>query len=179
MNKTAAPTPTGQDKQGALMPQGQPQAGAEYGEAGDPEQAPPQAQPKAGSMSLKTGSGQGQVSGRRSTSADPQAPAMRPLVDIFEDETGVTLLADLPGVSREQLELRVDGDTLVIEGTADVSDMPWVHAEMLSPRFQRSFTLSRDLDPKHIEATLEHGVLKLQLHKVAQAQVKRIEVQAR
>ena len=178
MNKTVAPAQGGAAPPRAVMPSGQPQAGAEYGEAGDPEQVPPQAQPVAGSMSLQAGSGQGEVSGRRSTPAQPQAPAMRPLVDIFEDEGGVTLLADLPGVPRDRLELRVDGDTLVMEGTADVSDMPWVHAEMLSPRFERSFTLSREWDPKQIEATLEHGVLKLRLHKVAQAQAKRIEVKA-
>ena len=41
-----------------------------------------------------------------------------------------------------------------------------------------SFTLSWDLDPNQIEATLEHGVLKLRFHKVAQAQAKRIEVKS-
>jgi len=178
MNTSAQPSPSSNPSQRATISTGQPQTGAPSGEAGKPGQAPPQAQPVAGSMSLQAGSGQGEVSGRRSTPAQPQAPAMRPLVDIFEDEGGVTLLADLPGVPRDRLELRVDGDTLVMEGTADVSDMPWVHAEMLSPRFQRSFTLSRDLDPNQIEATLEHGVLKLRLHKVAQAQAKRIEVKA-
>lgn len=178
MNPSAEPSQGGNPSQRAATSTGQPQSGAPYGEEGKPGLAQPQAQAVAGSMSLQAGSGQGVVSGRLSTPAQPQVPAMRPLVDIFEDEGGVTLLADMPGVSRDRLELRVDGDTLVIEGTADVSDMPWVHAEMLSPRFQRSFTLSRDLDPNQIEATLEHGVLKLRLHKVAQAQAKRIEVKA-
>jgi len=178
MNTSPEPSQAGNPSQRAAISTGQPQAGAPSGEAGQPGQAQPQAQTGAGSMCLQAGSGQCEVSGRRSTPAQPQAPAMRPLVDIFEDEGGVTLLADLPGVPRDRLELRVDGDNLVIEGTADVSEMPWVHAEMLSPRFQRSFTLSRDLDPNQIEATLEHGVLKLRLHKVAQAQAKRIEVKA-
>ena len=43
-----------------------------------------------------------------------------PPVDVFEDEGSITLLADLPGVSRERLGVRVDGDNLVIEGTAEV-----------------------------------------------------------
>jgi HSP20 family molecular chaperone IbpA len=132
------------------------------------------------SGSLQTSRGQGQVSGR--SAQDQTAPAMRPAVDIYEDEGGVTLLADLPGVDREHLELRVDGDNLVIEATAqvpEVAEMELVHGELLSPRFHRSFTLSRDLDPQKIEATLERGVLRLRLHKVEQAKPRRIEVQAR
>ena len=177
MNNTPASAASGSAPQRAVIPPGQPQAGAEAGQAGQPAQAQPHGQPEAGPFSLQADSGQGQATGRRSPPAD--SPAMRPPVDIYEDDTGVTMLADLPGVARDKLELRVDGDTLVIEAMADVPDLPWVHAELLSARFQRSFTLSRDLDPNHIEATLEHGVLRLKLRKVAQAQAKRSEVQAR
>ena len=43
-------------------------------------------------------------------------PALVPPVDIVEDGNGITLKADLPGVSRENLSIRVDGDTLTLEG---------------------------------------------------------------
>lgn len=181
MNSTPQSAPQGGKAQRAT-PQEQPQAGAEYGEAGDPGNVQPQTDRGRYSGSLQTSQGQGQVSGRGARSEAAQAPAMRPAVDIFEDDGGVTLLADLPGVSRDRLELRVDSDNLMIEGTADVpevADMELVHGELLSPRFQRSFTLSRDLDPQKIEATLENGVLRLRLHKAEQAKPRRIEVQSR
>jgi HSP20 family molecular chaperone IbpA len=163
---------------------GQPQAGREYGEAGDP--GDPQAQGSAGgsysgSVQARRGA-QGQVSARSGTRTAPrEAAAMAPPVDIFEDEDGVTLLADMPGVSREQLQVRVDGDTLLIEGLATVPDtgeLELVHGELLSPHYKRSFTLSRDLDAQSIEARLEQGVLRLRIHKSEQAKPRRIEIQA-
>ena len=48
----------------------------------------------------------------------PQQRAVVPPVDVFENEASITLLADLPGVERDQLHIRVDGDTLVLEATA-------------------------------------------------------------
>ena len=47
--------------------------------------------------------------------SEPEA-VLRPPVDIYEDDEGITLHADMPGVSRENLEIRVDNDTLLIEG---------------------------------------------------------------
>jgi HSP20 family molecular chaperone IbpA len=89
-------------------------------------------------------------------------------------------MADLPGVAREQLQVRVDGDTLVIEAMAtipEVPDMSLVHGELLSPSYRRTFTLSRDLDPKAIEAQLNHGVLRLRISKSDQAKPRHIQVQ--
>ncbi len=132
----------------------------------------------SGSLQAR-GAAQGQVSGRSGQPA--QEPAMRPPVDIFEDEGGVTVLADMPGVSREGLEVRVDGDNLLIEGQAqvpEVGEMELIHSEMLSPVYRRSFSLSRDLDPQKIEAELKDGVLRLRLHKAEQAKPRRIEVRA-
>ena len=47
---------------------------------------------------------------------------MLPAVDVFEDAAGITLLADMPGVSKERLELRVEGDALSIEGRVRAAD---------------------------------------------------------
>lgn len=106
--------------------------------------------------------------------------ALLPRVDVLEDETGITLLADLPGVPREQLELKVEGDTLLIEGTmAQLSPerLEPVYAEVRLPRYRRAFTLSRELDTGRIEANLKDGVLNLRIPKQAHAQPRRIEVQ--
>lgn len=107
-------------------------------------------------------------------------PALRPTVDIFEDKAGLTLRADMPGVARDKLDVRVDRDTLTIEGKADLGtpeDMEALHADVHSNRYQCSFTLSGELDADSIEANLKHGVLTLRIHKRAEHQPRKIEVQ--
>jgi HSP20 family molecular chaperone IbpA len=106
--------------------------------------------------------------------------AMVPRVDVLEDESGITLLADLPGVPREQLELKVEGDTLLIEGTVAAptpEQLEPLYAEVRLPRYRRAFTLSRELDAAAIQAQLRDGVLNLRIPKQAHAQPRRIEVQ--
>lgn len=103
-----------------------------------------------------------------------------PPVDVFEDENAITLLADLPGVSREQLQVRVDGDNLVLEavaGTAGPEDMELVYGELQCPAYRRQFTLSRELDTQRIEAQLRDGVLRLTIPKAEEARPRRIQVQ--
>jgi HSP20 family protein len=114
------------------------------------------------------------------TQRQQEARAMLPRVDVLEDDTGITLLADLPGVPKDQLELKVDGDTLLIEGTVTPQTperLEPVYAEVRVPRYRRVFTLSRELDPGRIEANLKDGVLKLRIPKQEHAQPRRIQVQ--
>lgn len=102
-----------------------------------------------------------------------------PAVEILEDATGITLLADMPGVSRDGLDVRLDSETLVIEGEAAViapEGMRDLWAEVSVPRFRRAFTLSRELDTQRIEAGLKDGVLTLRIPKQAHAQPRRIAV---
>ena len=102
-----------------------------------------------------------------------------PAVDIFEDAGGITLLADMPGVSKDRLDVRLDGDSLAIEGRVELNapaEMRALWAEVSVPHFRRTFTLSRELDPSRIEANLKDGVLTLRVPKQAHAQPRRIEV---
>ena len=112
------------------------------------------------------------------TSQDTRA--LLPRVDVLEDEAGITLLADLPGVPKDQLELKVEGDTLVIEGVMapfTPEKLEPVYAEVRLPRYRRSFTLSNELDASRIEANLKDGVLNLRIPKQEHAQPRRIQVQ--
>jgi HSP20 family protein len=107
--------------------------------------------------------------------------AVLPAVDVYEDDAGITLLADMPGVPREQLELKVEGDSLSIEGGVRAltpEGLEAVYAEVRVPRYRRTFTLSRELDTARIDASLKDGVLTLRIPKQTHAQPRRIEVQA-
>lgn len=107
------------------------------------------------------------------------AVALTPAVDIVENDVGITLTADMPGVSRERLAVKVDGETLTIEGSAETTvpeKVDILHSEIRNPYFRRSFTLSRELDPAKIEAHLKDGVLRLQIPKAEEARPRRIEV---
>lgn len=111
--------------------------------------------------------------------ANEQSGAMRPAVDIFEDDTGITLQADMPGVSRERLEVHVDSDSLTVEGRIDVpvpEGMEARYADVHATRYQRSFTLSSELDREHIEANLKDGVLTIRIPKPAERKPRRIDV---
>jgi len=111
----------------------------------------------------------------------PENPALLPPVDVVEDDSGITLYADLPGVSREQLALHMEGDVLVVEGDMALEmpkDMEATHVEVNLPRYRRVFTLSKDLDPSRMQAELRQGVLKLHIQKAAHAKPRRIEVTA-
>ena len=118
---------------------------------------------------------------------NPQTPAparderaLLPPVDVIEDATGITLYADLPGVPREQLHLRVEGETLSIEAELSLPlppDMQPAHAEVQHSRYRRAFTLSKELDASKIGAELNLGVLRVRIPKAEHAQPRRIEVQ--
>ena len=112
--------------------------------------------------------------------ARQQEVALIPAVDVFEDATGITLIADLPGVPREKLHLQVEAETLTIEGEVDLDlpeGMEATHAELNLPRYRRVFTLSRELDANKVSAEFRHGVLKLRIPKAEHAQPRRIEIQ--
>lgn len=114
---------------------------------------------------------------RQESSRDQRC--MTPRVDVLEDETGITLLADIPGVSKDGLDIKVENESLSIEGTVTAATpqaMEASYAEVRLPRYRRSFTLSRELDSGRIEASLKDGVLKLRIPKHEQAQPRRISV---
>ncbi len=115
----------------------------------------------------------------RATAEQEPQRAVLPAVDVFEDSSGITLLADMPGVPKEQLELKVEGEALLIEGGVQPrtpDGMEAIYAEVRVPRYRRSFTLSRELDTTRIEANLKDGVLSLRIPKQAHAQPRRIAV---
>lgn len=105
---------------------------------------------------------------------------LRPAVDIFETGEGITLQADMPGVSRERLNLRVEGTSLLIEGAIGIApegSMAPLHADVRATVYRRSFALGHELETAKIEANLKDGLLTVRIPKRAELQPRRIEVQ--
>lgn len=111
--------------------------------------------------------------------AQLQPNVLRPPVDIFEDDQGITLEADMPGVSKDRLEVRVEGGTLLVEGKVQF-ELPEgaeaVYADVRSTTYRRSFQLSRELQADKIQANLKDGVLRVRIPKREELQPRRIEV---
>lgn len=105
--------------------------------------------------------------------------ALIPPADVFEDADGITLQLDMPGVSRDRLNLQTDKNSLVIEGNAQI-DMPQgmaaLYADVRSTFYRRSFVLSDELETDKTEANLKDGVLTVHIPKRAEVRPRRIEV---
>lgn len=113
---------------------------------------------------------------------DREEHFLLPPVDVIEDASGITLFADFPGVPKDKLNVRIDAESLTIEGdmafTLD-SNMEARYAEIQVPRLRRTFTLGQELDKEKIAAELKNGVLKLHIPKTEHAKPRKIEVQVR
>jgi len=105
--------------------------------------------------------------------------ALRPAVDIFETEEGITLRADMPGVSKDRLNLRVDGTNLLVEGRIGITpqdQMQPLYADVRAAVYRRNFLLSNELEANKIDANLKDGVLTVRIPKRAELRPRRIEV---
>ncbi len=104
-----------------------------------------------------------------------------PSVDIFETESDITLLADMPGVPPDNLSIDLRDNTLTLEG--DIAPVggqneEMVYSEYSTGRYYRQFSLSEVIDQSKIEAQLQDGVLRLSLPKVEKATPRKITVKA-
>ncbi|MBW1731970.1 MAG: Hsp20/alpha crystallin family protein [Deltaproteobacteria bacterium] len=107
-------------------------------------------------------------------------PVFVPAVDIYENNDALVLLADMPGVSNQGVEIHLEDNELTIRGRVqeDPSDRTPIYTEYRSGDYYRSFTLSSVIDQERIEASMRNGVLKVILPKAEAAKPRRIEVKA-
>jgi HSP20 family protein len=106
---------------------------------------------------------------------------IRPLVDICETADGITLQADMPGVSKDGLNLRVDGANLLVEGTIGIvpeKQMSALYADIRSTLYRRSFVLGNELETHNIDANLKDGILTVWIPKRPELRPRRIEVRS-
>jgi HSP20 family molecular chaperone IbpA len=104
-----------------------------------------------------------------------------PAVDIFETEQDITLLADMPGVKANDLDIDLRDDVLTLSGEVESPGHPEekvVFQEYRIGRYVRQFSLSDTIDQSKIDAELKDGVLRLVLPKAEKAVPKKITVKA-
>lgn len=112
---------------------------------------------------------------------EPQSPGRYyvPDTDIFETSEALLVVMEMPGVTRDRLDVRLDRDVLTVEGRVDFgnyAELRPIYTEYNVGNFSRSFQLSGDFDPDGITATLADGVLTLELAKRESAKLRRIPV---
>jgi HSP20 family molecular chaperone IbpA len=106
-------------------------------------------------------------------------PVLLPPVDVIEDGSGITLYADLPGVPKDKLHVRVEGDQLSLDGEIALALPQGVqpqHAEVRLQRYRRAFTLSKELDAEQVNAEFSQGLLRVRIPKAAHAQPRKVTV---
>jgi HSP20 family protein len=106
-------------------------------------------------------------------------PAFVPRVDIYETDEAITVVADMPGVNEDSVDINLEKGILTINGDVD-PEVPegysLAHAEYRVGDFVRSFALSNEINQDAIEATLKDGVLRITMSKITEAQTKKIAV---
>ncbi|MBW2702526.1 MAG: Hsp20/alpha crystallin family protein [Deltaproteobacteria bacterium] len=101
-----------------------------------------------------------------------------PEVDISESEEGLVLYADMPGVTKENLDIDIREGVLTVTGTVEPErdNLRLVHGEYEIGGFQRRFTMGEKIDQEKIEAKLENGVLQLTLPKAEAHKPRKITI---
>ena len=110
----------------------------------------------------------------------PAAWENLPLLDVVENEKSVTVKAELPGYTPDQIDVRIEGNVLHLKGEMRKEDEKkdgqyHVHERSMNS-FQRSISLPTEVDSNKTEATFENGVLTLTMPKNERAMPKRIEI---
>jgi HSP20 family molecular chaperone IbpA len=138
-------------------------------------------------MSQETTTGDLQAGAQAGKAAVPPpeqtrpGPLYSPAVDIFENDAAITLLADMPGVRAEDLEIDLRENVLTLTGRVRPVSRPAERAvarEYGAGTFFRQFTLGETIEQSKIDARLTDGVLRLELPKQEKAKPRQIAVRA-
>lgn len=109
------------------------------------------------------------------------AQAFVPPADVVKNESGYSIFLALPGLSKEEVHLKLEGNLLRISGerksTVDSEKANHLRSEIRTGQFSRSFNLDRDqLDVDAVDARMENGLLEVRIPFLAQQQARQIEI---
>jgi HSP20 family protein len=124
-----------------------------------------------------------QTLSRSRTEGGISASTWAPAVDIYETPETIVMKADLPGLTREDIEIEIHDNTLTIKGerrfAKDVQQENYLRVERAYGPFERSFTLPTGVRQEEIRASFRDGVLELLLPKAEEAKPKKIAIDVR
>jgi len=104
----------------------------------------------------------------------------RPTVDTFEEDDTIVIVAELPGVNKDDVSIDIKDNVLSIKGVRDyeqkVQEENYYRRERCYGKFHRAFTLPDAVDPNKIEASYKDGVLKIKIPKAEESSSKKIEI---
>ena len=101
--------------------------------------------------------------------------AQRMPVDVFANDDGLTLIADLPGVAPDALDVSFDKGVLTVTGTRSLAWNAEEEGETI--KYLRRFQVPDDIDGEQVSANLRHGVLTVRMPKAEAAKPRRIAIQ--
>jgi len=111
----------------------------------------------------------------------PMAGNWYPVVDIMEDENEYTLIAELPGLTRDDVKISLTDNIVTIRGEkkakTEEKNENWHQMERTYGMFERSFTLGSSVDPSRVKAKFENGVLTVALPKSEEARPREIRIE--
>jgi HSP20 family protein len=115
--------------------------------------------------------------GEKSLATRDEAAYIAPPVDIFENEISLIVVADLPGVDKDGVDIRIEDDILTIKGNAKYTQPANVlRQEFTLQNYYRQFQLSDEVDQSKISAESKNGVLTITLPKAEKSKPKQIKV---
>ncbi len=118
---------------------------------------------------------------QQGSNARAQSLELTPAADIHETKEGAVIYIDLPGVSKDTLDINIDSDVLTIKGEVNLNtpdDLNPTYMDVHAGFYSRKFTLSSELDSAKIDANLKNGVLKLEIPRSEKHKPRKIEVKA-
>jgi HSP20 family molecular chaperone IbpA len=104
-----------------------------------------------------------------------------PKVDIYETKDSIVLIADMPGVDENHVDMTLEKNILTINGQVEPQGFPGygaAYAEYDVGDYQRAFTISDEVDRDRIDARVKNGVLRVTLHKAEQVKARKIAIKA-
>jgi len=122
-----------------------------------------------------------EVTSAEGTERTRECACFVPRADIYEVDDQIVIVADVPGVDENAVEIMLEKNVLTINAYVEPVEMEGfasVFAEYEVGDYQRSFKLSNEIDSDKIRATIKDGVLRLYLPKAAAAQTRKISVKA-
>ena len=103
-----------------------------------------------------------------------------PAIDVYDSHDDIMIKADLPGMNKEDIDVTIHGDTLIIKGEKkfenNVKEENYIRSERFYGNFNRTLTLPSEIDHEKVSAKYKDGVLELILSKKEEKKPKRIEV---